>query len=197
MGLPVKPVHPGLPDDAAGIFKGMTPGQYLSSHEGRTVYYGIHQGPFGHYLLGVTEHQRICMLHFLEDREKTFHAFPYPWSEGLRYLRPERTDKIADRLFSRSGRELFPLLGIGTPFQLKIWKVLLTIPFGEKRTYGEVAEAAGSPRAFQAVGNAIGSNHIAYLIPCHRVVRKDSKPTHYRWGAWLKREILAWESGQW
>lgn len=193
-------MNPGpaaIPANSSELFMGVTPAQWTRSIENRTIHYGVHPSPFGPFLLGINGQHRICLLHFLDEKQEISTAFHFPWNEAIPHHQPDLTEEIAGRLFVPATRVDVPLLAAGTPFQLKVWEYLLSVPFGERVTYRQVAEAVGSPGAFQAVGNAVGNNHIAYLIPCHRVVRKDGKPTHYRWGARLKEEMLQWESLPW
>lgn len=84
-----------------------------------------------------------------------------------------------------------PLDPVGTDFQRKVWRVVSEIPRGETLAYGEVARLAGFPKAVRAVANAVGANPIAFLIPCHRVIRSDGTIGGYRWGVPLKRRLLA------
>ena len=117
---------------------------------------------------------------------------------------------IAAKRFSGDGTRIgnfFPALAEGQPrvlkayvrgsaLQVKVWQALLRIPSGELTTYGKVAEDIGHPKPARAVGSAIGSNAIAYLIPCHRVIRKTGAFSSYRWGAERKRVIIAQESAR-
>jgi AraC family transcriptional regulator of adaptative response/methylated-DNA-[protein]-cysteine methyltransferase len=82
----------------------------------------------------------------------------------------------------------------GTEFQIKTWKSLLKIPYGQKVTYSQIAQDIGLPRSVRAVGNAISANPIAYLIPCHRVIRSSGELSGYAWGNSLKEQILDFES---
>jgi AraC family transcriptional regulator of adaptative response/methylated-DNA-[protein]-cysteine methyltransferase len=84
----------------------------------------------------------------------------------------------------------------GTPFQVRVWRALLRVPSGTLVTYGNLAAAIGQPMAARAVGSAVGKNNLAYLIPCHRVIRKTGVIGDYRWGPSRKRAIVAWESGK-
>jgi AraC family transcriptional regulator of adaptative response/methylated-DNA-[protein]-cysteine methyltransferase len=86
------------------------------------------------------------------------------------------------------------LLVRGTNFQVKVWRALLQIPVGSVATYEDIATAIGSPNAVRAVGTAIGRNPVAFLIPCHRVIRTTGALGGYRWGLPRKRAMLAWES---
>jgi AraC family transcriptional regulator of adaptative response/methylated-DNA-[protein]-cysteine methyltransferase len=81
----------------------------------------------------------------------------------------------------------------GTAFQRRVWEALTRIPFGETRTYGQMAEAIGAPRAVRAVARACAQNHVSLAVPCHRVVGKDGDLTGYRWGVPRKRALLAKE----
>ena len=84
----------------------------------------------------------------------------------------------------------------GTDFQLKVWETLLKIPQGALSSYGEIAGAIGKPKASRAVGTAIGSNPVAYLIPCHRVIRRSGTIGNYMWGESRKTAIIGWEAAQ-
>jgi AraC family transcriptional regulator of adaptative response/methylated-DNA-[protein]-cysteine methyltransferase len=99
-------------------------------------------------------------------------------------------------IFNRKGAEAQRKLHVfvkGTNFQVKVWEALLRIPMGDVTTYQNIAKQIQNPKAMQAVGSAVGSNHIAYLIPCHRVIRKDGILGEYRWEAARKKSIIGWE----
>ena len=83
----------------------------------------------------------------------------------------------------------------GTAFQERVWRELRSIPQGETRTYSEVAQSLGEPSGARAVARACASNRLAFLIPCHRIVRKDGRPSGYRWGLERKQELLRREAG--
>jgi AraC family transcriptional regulator of adaptative response/methylated-DNA-[protein]-cysteine methyltransferase len=106
--------------------------------------------------------------------------------------------RLSARIFSRSGhaRAHSPLrvLVHGTAFQVRVWQALLKIPSGTLVSYGNLAAALNQPSAARAVGSAVGQNSLAYLIPCHRVIRETGIIGDYRWGAVRKRALVAWES---
>lgn len=82
----------------------------------------------------------------------------------------------------------------GTPFQQKVWQEITKIPKGQTRTYQQIANQIGRPKAVRAVANAIAANRIFYHIPCHRVIRSNGQIGEYRWGKDLKEKILRWET---
>lgn len=176
----------------------VTPDEYKQFGYGLTVHYGFQDTPFGLALLGVT-HRGICWLSFLaadahpqEELEK-LKAF---WSRALFQQDDARVAELVARIFNNTPDKPLHVLVKGTHFQAKVWRALLHLPFGEVITYQQVAAHIATPRALQAVGSAVGANHVAYLIPCHRVIRKDGNLGEYRWGAVRKKCILGWELAQ-
>jgi len=106
---------------------------------------------------------------------------------------------LARQLFAEvpnSAKHRFSLYVRGTPFQVQVWRALLEIPAGEVSTYSEIATAIGRPTATRAVASAVGDNPIAWLIPCHRVIRKGGYLGGYRWGLPRKKVMLAWEASR-
>ncbi|PNV86371.1 MAG: hypothetical protein C0610_07030, partial [Desulfobacteraceae bacterium] len=103
---------------------------------------------------------------------------------------------IAKRIFTRQKNEngSLTLLVKGTNFQINVWKALLSTPSGLLCSYSQVARTIGNPSASRAVGTAIAVNPVAYLIPCHRVIRKVGIPGDYRWGGIRKKALIAWEA---
>lgn len=87
----------------------------------------------------------------------------------------------------------FPLDIHGTIFQQKVWQTLKCIPYGETRTYQEIAKSINKPNATRAIGSACGANPVALIIPCHRVIRSDGKLGGYRWGIERKQQLIAQE----
>jgi len=174
--------------------EGMTPGQYKKSGKGITIHYGFHQGPFGNYILALTSDERICALEFIDNEGEAATALRHHWSESEISFNPTFTAPLADRLFSHASTAPLKLLVKGTPFQLKVWEALLKIPFGALVSYQAVSEHVDNPRGLQATGGAIGKNPVAFLIPCHRVVRKTGEINGYRWGLDRKSALIAWEA---
>ncbi|MCK4880745.1 MAG: methylated-DNA--[protein]-cysteine S-methyltransferase [Bacteroidales bacterium] len=174
--------------------EGMTPGQYRRSGRGINIHYGFHHGPFGKYILAISSEQRICALEFTDDEEEASTALHHQWSESELKYNPRFTGPMAEGLFSLKPTRPLNLLVKGTPFQLKVWEALLKIPFGELVSYQTVSEHINNPRGLQATGGAIGKNTVAFLIPCHRVVRKTGEINGYRWGLERKTALIGWEA---
>ena len=176
--------------------EGMTPGQYRKSGRGITIRYGFHPSPFGNYILAATSEQRICMLEFTSDEEAAVESLRARWSQSRVEYDPRFTAPLAERLFSEHPATPLKLLVKGTPFQLKVWEALLKIPFGALVSYQAVSRYVDNPQGIQATGNAIGKNPVAYLIPCHRVVRKTGAIHGYRWGLARKSAMIGWEAAR-
>lgn len=179
-------------------YEAMTPAEFRALGEGVTIRYGIHETPFGPCLIAITE-RGITDLRFLDDENTaenmlgTLHA---EWPEALCTLDPVATLPYIQQLFyTESAPTALPILLRGTNFQIKVWEALLRIPTGRLVSYDTVARSIGQPTSSRAVGTAIGSNRIAYLIPCHRVLQKSGDLGGYRWGIARKQAMLAREAG--
>lgn len=163
-----------------------------------TVHYGLAPTPFGSGLIGWTE-QGIVLLHLhqtevLHARDLMAKEFP-----DCAFVRDDlEASSLLEQAFlqGKSGdpKPSLNLALTGSPFQLKVWQGLRDIPFGEVRSYGALAESLGHSGAARAVGTAIAANKLAYLVPCHRVVRATGETGQFRWGAELKVRMLAWEA---
>jgi AraC family transcriptional regulator of adaptative response/methylated-DNA-[protein]-cysteine methyltransferase len=179
---------PGRLHDLFVTVDGVTPGEFKQGGEGLTIRFGFSQSPFGEALIGWTE-RGICAVEFVSGRTEALKRLRQRWPKAA--LKAGNARAQAKKIFSSSRQ---PLVVSGTPFQVKVWEALLRIPTGKAVSYGELAKAVGKPKAARAVGSAVGSNSIAYLIPCHRVLRSAGVAGEYRWGASRKKAILAWES---
>jgi len=183
----------------------VTPGEYKSGGAGLTIQYGIHASPFGSCLVATTE-RGICNLSFVETSEgKAIDELVAGWKQARMIEDYNTTAPLAARIFSdvsnglNTRLEPAPLLKLhlrGTNFQIKVWEALLKIPAGAVTTYEQIASQIGNPSALRAVGSAVGRNPVAYLIPCHRVIRKTGEFGNYRYGSARKKVILARESVQ-
>lgn len=196
---------PGRLHDLFVQCEAVTPGELKSKGEGIRIEYGFVDTPFGRGLLANTE-RGICFFHFITaelSENELLSLLKAQWS-GAQLIASESAERVADKLFGRFGEGSEPslddkpitLLLKGTNFQIKVWEALLSIPSGQCVSYQQVAESIQMPRASRAVGTAIGSNQIAYLIPCHRVIQKMATPGQYRWGAIRKQAMLGFEAAQ-
>ncbi|HMN30385.1 MAG TPA: methylated-DNA--[protein]-cysteine S-methyltransferase [Caldilineaceae bacterium] len=189
---------PGRLHDLLVVTEAVTPGEYKSKGAGLTIRYGRHTTPFGDCLLAATE-RGVCKLAFVgeEGWAAAVDDLRQQWGGATLVQDPAYTQPLLDLIFppaSAQGERKLNLLLKGTNFQLKVWEALLRIPPGDTTSYEAVAKAIGQPEAARAVGGAVGSNSIAYLIPCHRVIRKSGVIQDYHWGATRKKAILLWEA---
>lgn len=177
-------------------WEAMTPGDFARGGAGLTIRKGWAETPFGPALAMATE-RGLCGLAFAAEcgRAAAEADLAARWP-AARFV--EDADAVAPLLSAAFGH---PGAGarlhlIGAPFQVKVWEALLAIPPGQVATYSAIAEAIGHPRAVRAVGTAVGRNPIAWLIPCHRALRKSGGLGGYHWGLPVKRAMLAWEAAR-
>ena len=177
--------------------EGVTPGEYRRYGIGLTIGYGIHETPFGQVFVAVTP-RGVCTLEFIDDGGRgAVAALQRQWPEAVMQEDGASTRPVVDAMIKgKRGNHPLSLYVSGTNFQINVWRALLRIPSGEITSYRDVARAIGHPRAARAVGNAIGVNPVALLIPCHRVITETGQLTGYRWGTVRKQAILAWETAQ-
>lgn len=174
-----------------------SPGEVKARGAGLTIRWGVHPSPFGDALLALTP-RGICRLVFLgaggtaAARDELAAAWP---AATLR-RDDAGTAAAAAAALPAAGPAPLALWVRGTNFQVAVWRALLRIPEGAVTSYGELAAAVGRPGAARAAGQAVGANPVAYLIPCHRVIRGAGAPGGYRWGPERKRALLAWEAAR-
>jgi AraC family transcriptional regulator of adaptative response/methylated-DNA-[protein]-cysteine methyltransferase len=168
-----------------------TPGEIKQRGAGLEIRYGSHNTPFGECLIATTQ-RGVCWLSFVPE-ENDVDALHAEWPKAAFHRDQALTGQVLERIFgSRTGPIDLHLQG--TNFQVKVWEALLRIPPGAVATYEDIAGVVCTPAATRAVANAVGANRIAYLIPCHRVIRKTGAFGGYRWGLPRKRAMLLWES---
>jgi AraC family transcriptional regulator of adaptative response/methylated-DNA-[protein]-cysteine methyltransferase len=179
----------------------VTPGDFKRRGDGLDIRFGVHPSPFGWCVIGLTG-RGICFLGFTDDDDHRAAAdiIQQRWPRARLVHAPNDTKPLAGRVFAAtdaaSAPAPLPVMLTGTNFQLKVWEALLRIPAGAVTTYQQIADAVGQSSASRAVGQAVGANPISYLIPCHRVLRKDGAVGGYAWGPSRKRAILWRESAQ-
>ncbi|MBZ0309723.1 MAG: methylated-DNA--[protein]-cysteine S-methyltransferase, partial [Anaerolineae bacterium] len=183
---------PGRLHDLMVNIHAMTPGEIKSQGAGLTLYYGIYPTPFGDAVLAVTE-RGICGLDFITTCEDVIlNLIQAEWPLAELKASREKTQPVLEQIFSMDTP--LSLFLKGTNFQIKVWESLLKIPFGQFATYEDIATSIGQPTAARAVGSAVGSNPVAFLIPCHRVIRKTGAFGNYKWGLSRKKAIIGWEA---
>ncbi|PXA85616.1 6-O-methylguanine DNA methyltransferase [Caulobacter sp. D4A] len=170
-----------------------TPGDVRRRGAGMTLRWGWSPTPFGRGLFVLAERGLAGLAFSDGDDDFAFADMHRRWP-GADWVRDDgAAQETALRAFGASEGPL-PVVLIGSPYQVQVWKALLRIPAGETATYGQVAAWAGKPKAFQATGGAIGANPISLLIPCHRAIAKDGRLTGYHWGLARKAAILGMEA---
>jgi AraC family transcriptional regulator, regulatory protein of adaptative response / methylated-DNA-[protein]-cysteine methyltransferase len=176
----------------------MSPGEARLGGAGLGIRYGVHDTRFGPALIATTD-RGVCALHFIDDEMNGLAQLQQAWPRAQIVRDPAATAAVARRIFAplaATAQQPLALLVKGTNFQIQVWRALLALPAGAVTTYGDLADALDMPSAARAVGTAVGANAIAYLIPCHRVIRATGALTGYRWGAERKAAMLAWEAAQ-
>ena len=161
-------------------------------------HYGFHETPFGECLIAITE-RGITDFRFIENEDKDLiiRALKQDFEKAILVFDNNFTKPFIEQIFyeTHNSTEPLTLLLRGTNFQIKVWEALLKIPFGQMVSYETIANAIRQPTAHRAVGTAIGSNRLGYIIPCHRVLQKVGGIGGYRWGITRKKAILGWEMG--
>jgi AraC family transcriptional regulator of adaptative response/methylated-DNA-[protein]-cysteine methyltransferase len=182
---------PGRLHDLCVGLEAASPGEIKSGGAGLRISYGFAPTPFGRCLLAGCD-RGVCWVEFVDSDEIS--GLRAEWFGALLERDDTGARDLAARVFS-GGRDRAGLKGFvrGSGFQVQVWRALLRIPEGELVTYGALAEAAGRPGAARAVGSAVGGNPLAYLIPCHRVIRSTGVIGDYRWGAGRKRAMIGRE----
>ena len=177
--------------------EGMTPGEYKVGGKGLTINYRFAKTLFGEILVASTS-KGVCYMTFCDNREQALaelgHHFPFATFE-------KHTDEFQERALAVFSMDWTNLNEVklhlrGTEFQLKVWETLLKIPMGTLTTYGDIANYLDSPSSSRAVGTAVGDNPIAFLIPCHRVIRSTGALGGYHWGLTRKTAIIGWEAAK-
>jgi AraC family transcriptional regulator of adaptative response/methylated-DNA-[protein]-cysteine methyltransferase len=191
---------PGRLHDLFVTHEAVTPGEFKALGAGLAIRHGFGVSPFGTCLVAATA-RGVCWLSFhgAEGRGSALAELQRAWPHADLSADLDAGPLLA-RIFPPAGQRKrqapVHLVLRGTPFQLKVWEALLEIPSGEVSSYGDVARRIGQPSAARAVGNAVAHNPVAFLIPCHRVIRQAGGAGSYRWGAERKRTMLAWETAR-
>lgn len=177
--------------------EGMTPGEFKNGGETLVINYSYAESPFGDILVASTQ-KGICHMSFKggEADELELLKAKFPNAEYIQKV--DLIQQNALYIFTHDWSKLssVKLHLKGTDFQLKVWETLLKIPMGQLSTYGDIAQNINHPKASRAVGTAIGSNPVAFLIPCHRVIQSTGAIGGYMWGTTRKSAIIGWEAAK-
>ncbi|MBI1386009.1 MAG: methylated-DNA--[protein]-cysteine S-methyltransferase [Rhizobiales bacterium] len=199
---------PGRLHDLFVEHEAMTPGDYKRRGDGLLIRYGYAPSPFGECLVMATE-RGLCGLAFCDEaagegagpngRVAAFEDMARRWPAARFLEDASMASAAASEVFgcAGEGREAtVRIVLIGTDFEIRVWETLLRIPIGRAVTYSDIAAHVGQPTASRAVGSAVGRNPISFVVPCHRVLRRDGGLGGYHWGVTRKRALIGWERGR-
>lgn len=174
--------------------EGMTPAEYKNGGKNLCINYSFAESPFGSLIVASTG-KGVCYMAFEEEEEKALDNLIKKFPNATFQRKLDLIQQNALFIFQNdwNGPDEIKLHLKGTDFQLKVWESLLKIPMGRLSTYGHIAKQIGNSRASRAVGSAIGNNPVAFLIPCHRVIRSSGIFGGYMWGTTRKAAIIGWE----
>lgn len=176
--------------------EGMTPGEYKNGGLALNINYSFADTPFGKIIAASTD-KGVCHMAFVDEGERrAFDHLRSIFPNAKYVLSPDTKQQHALSVFDRDWNRLeeIKLHLKGTEFQLKVWETLLKIPAGGLATYADLAIKSGYNGACRAVGTAVGKNPVAFLIPCHRVIKATGEPGNYHWGEMRKNAIIGWEA---
>ena len=177
--------------------EGMTPGEYKNGGVQLHINYSYAETPFGNIIVASTS-KGICHLAFADEEQNAFKELKSNFPNANFKQVVDTIQQNALFIFTQDWKDLskIKLHLKGTPFQVKVWEALLKIPMGDLSTYSSIATSIKNPKASRAVGTAIGDNPVAFLIPCHRVIRSTGEFGQYHWGATRKTAIIGWEAAK-
>ena len=189
---------PGRLHDLCVTLEAASPGEMKNGGAGMQIEYGFAETPFGQALIAETK-RGICHLSFVDGpgRNSARNLLTSQWPNAKLNRNDARIAELSAKIFTqvrdRASRPTLRAFVRGTPFQLRVWRALLRVPSGSLTTYGRLAQAIGQSQAARAVGSAVGANPIAFIIPCHRVIRETGALGNYHWDPIRKRAIVGWE----
>jgi AraC family transcriptional regulator, regulatory protein of adaptative response / methylated-DNA-[protein]-cysteine methyltransferase len=177
--------------------EGMTPGEFKNGGENLFINYSYAETPFGNIIVASTT-KGICYMAFAEDEQQALTDLQQYFPKAHFKQMLDIMQQNALYIFTHDWNKIHQIkLHLkGTAFQLKVWETLLKIPMGQLSTYGNIAVQINKPGASRAVGTAIGSNPVAFLIPCHRVIQSTGIFGGYMWGPVRKTAIIGWEAAK-
>jgi AraC family transcriptional regulator of adaptative response/methylated-DNA-[protein]-cysteine methyltransferase len=176
---------------------GMTPSQYRAGGKNITIGHASTDSPLGRMMIGATD-RGICFIQFADSEEELLNMLRAEYPAALLEPMPKDSEahfhawmkELHQHLSGKATQLELPLDLQATAFQLKVWRYLQSIPYGSVKSYSEVANDLGQPKAARAVARACATNRIALAIPCHRVIRGSGDLAGYKWGIERKRTLL-------
>lgn len=178
--------------------EGMSPGEFKNGGESLHINYSFADSPFGEILVASTT-KGVCHMAFIDNgRQEAFEVLKSSFPNAKYNQVVDRNQQNALFVFTRDWSKLdeIKLHLKGSDFQIKVWETLLKVPAGGFTSYGDLAANAGYEGASRAVGTAVGNNPVAFLIPCHRVIKSTGEIGQYHWGAVRKNAIIGWEASR-
>jgi AraC family transcriptional regulator of adaptative response/methylated-DNA-[protein]-cysteine methyltransferase len=177
--------------------EGMTPGEFKNGGESLSIRYSFAESPFGNIIVASTQ-KGICHMAFFDNKDDAYAKLKRRFPNANYNQMVDNAQQNALFIFQYDWSKInqIKLHLNGTPFQLKVWETLLKIPIGNLSTYGTIAKEIEKPKASRAIGTAIGSNPVAFLIPCHRVIQSSGNIGGYLWGNTRKSAIIGWEAAK-
>jgi len=175
------------------VVEGTTPGEYRAGGAGVELWHGLASSPFGYVFVAGTA-RGLAHLAFVDDAgaaDAELQTAQGKWPQARWREAPSEAAALVKRLWGAAGPQGCVLEVRGTAFQIQVWRALLNEPRG--RTYGALAAELGRPSAARAIGGAVGDNTLAWVIPCHHVLRRGALLGGYRWGLDRKRAMLTYE----
>lgn len=186
---------PGRLHDLLVTTEALTPGEIRRRGEGVKLEFGSGATPFGSAVV-CWNSRGLNFLGFCQESgtTKVLDELRATWSGAEFTEQPMLAQNWLDRVFDLGQNQPLRLWLRGSPFQLKVWEALLAIPEGAHVSYGSLARQIGQPAASRAVGSAVGANPLAWIIPCHRVIRQMGELGGYRWGTVTKQAMIGLEA---
>lgn len=177
--------------------EGMTPGEYKNGGEQLTINFSFAESPFGKLIVASTA-KGICYMAFADSEHEAFIELHKQFPNARYQQVVDMIQQNALYIFTQDWTRLnqIKLHLKGTPFQLKVWETLLKIPMGNLSSYAGIAQDIDSVGASRAVGSAVAANPVAFLIPCHRIIKSTGEFGQYHWGSTRKAAMIGWEAAQ-
>lgn len=175
--------------------EGMTPAEYKNGGKELSINYSFAESPFGNIIVASTA-KGICYMAFANDHADALEQLKLHFPNAAYTQVLDLAQQDALHIFKKDWSQL-PAIKLhlkGSSFQLKVWEALLKIPMGGLCSYGDISQNIQLPNAGRAVGSAVGANPVAFLIPCHRVIRSTGESGHYHWGSTRKSAMIGWEA---